>query len=379
MKSSSAPSEAKTTKSEDIRNMRAALSLARRGLGNVWPNPAVGCVLVKGDRIVGRGWTQPSGRPHAETEALRRAGAQAQGATAYVTLEPCNHTGETPPCAQALIDAGIKRVVVATADPDERVQGRGIERLKAHGIDVDIGCLAEEADDLNAGFFLRINEGRPLFTLKTATSLDGRIAASTGRSRWITGDDARAHVHGLRASHDAVMVGIGTALADDPDLTCRLPGLYDPRSVRIVLDGRLRIMAHSHLVTTARESATWIICGPDADPRDHQRLAGLGVNVVETSLGVDGRLAPMAVAEALGAHGLTRVLIEGGGKIAAAWLHAGLVDRMSWFRAPMVIGGDGVPAVGDLGVNEPKNATHLRRTAQMAVGVDSLETYRAKK
>ncbi|MCK5275514.1 MAG: bifunctional diaminohydroxyphosphoribosylaminopyrimidine deaminase/5-amino-6-(5-phosphoribosylamino)uracil reductase RibD, partial [Alphaproteobacteria bacterium] len=220
--------------------MRAALALAGRGLGRVWPNPAVGCVLVDRDgRVTGRGWTQPGGRPHAETEALARAGGAAKGATAYVTLEPCVHHGQTPPCADALIEAGVARVIAATEDPDPRVKGGGLGRLRDAGIAVEAGLLREEAELLNAGYLMRQREGRPVVTLKLATTLDGRIATHAGESRWITGEAARARGHMMRARHDAIMVGIGTALADNPTLTCRLPGLEDRSPVRIVVDARL--------------------------------------------------------------------------------------------------------------------------------------------
>jgi diaminohydroxyphosphoribosylaminopyrimidine deaminase / 5-amino-6-(5-phosphoribosylamino)uracil reductase len=205
--------------------MRSAIALARRGLGTVAPNPAVGCVIVNNGTVVGRGWTQPGGRPHGETEALRRAGDAASGATAYVSLEPCNHWGKTPPCTEALLEARIGRVVVACEDPDPRVSGSGIRRLREAGVQVDIGLCADEATELNEGFFHRIRDGRPLVTLKLATSLDGRIALRTGESQWITGPTARSWGHGLRARYDAIMVGLNTALADDPELTCRLPGL----------------------------------------------------------------------------------------------------------------------------------------------------------
>src|SRR5262249_33263856 len=225
---SSAPTltEAKISP-RDLAHMRAALGLAARGIGRTWPNPSVGCVLVRedggSDCVVGRGWTQPGGRPHAETEALARAGEAARGATAYVTLEPCAHTGKTPPCADALIAAGIARAAVAVEDPDPRVSGRGLARLREAGVRVDLGVCAAEANELNAGFFLRVREGRPLVSLKLATSLDGRIATQSGESKWITGEAARRRAHLLRAQHDAIMVGTGTAKADDPELTSPLP------------------------------------------------------------------------------------------------------------------------------------------------------------
>ncbi|MGY4803023.1 bifunctional diaminohydroxyphosphoribosylaminopyrimidine deaminase/5-amino-6-(5-phosphoribosylamino)uracil reductase RibD, partial [Teichococcus aerofrigidensis] len=219
---------------QDVAQMRAALALAARGLGNTWPNPAVGCVIVKEGVVVGRGWTAPGGRPHAETEALRRAGAAARGATAYVTLEPCCHWGRTPPCADALIAAGVARVVVAMQDPDPRVDGAGLRRLREAGIAVASGMLEAEARALNAGFLKRLASGLPLLTLKLATTLDGRIATRAGESQWITGPAARRAAHALRGRHDAVLVGSGTALADDPDLTCRLPGFAPVPTVRVV-------------------------------------------------------------------------------------------------------------------------------------------------
>ncbi|MBT3397327.1 MAG: bifunctional diaminohydroxyphosphoribosylaminopyrimidine deaminase/5-amino-6-(5-phosphoribosylamino)uracil reductase RibD, partial [Alphaproteobacteria bacterium] len=217
--------------------MRSALALAQRGLGQVWPNPSVGCVLVKDGHPIGRGWTQPGGRPHAETEALARAGDRARGATAYVTLEPCAHHGETPPCAAALVEAGVAKVVVACRDPDTRVNGGGIDALKSAGIDVVEGVLETDAIDLNIGFFTRVQSDRPMVTLKLAASIDGRIATSAGKSKWITGPGARAHGHGLRARHDAVLVGAGTVNADDPELTCRLPGMTGRSPVRVILEG----------------------------------------------------------------------------------------------------------------------------------------------
>ena len=236
--------------------MDAALHLARRGLGNAWPNPAVGCVLVREGRVVGRGWTQPGGRPHAETQALLQAGDAARGATAFVTLEPCSHHGRTPPCCDALIHAGVARVVVAMRDPDPRVDGRGLRRLRDAGIEVTEGMGEEAARAMQAGFLKRITEGLPLVTLKLASTLDGRIATAAGESRWITGPDARRQVHAMRARHDAVLVGSGTVLADDPDLTCRIPGMARAPTLRVVADARLRTPPGARLVRTARETPT---------------------------------------------------------------------------------------------------------------------------
>ncbi len=354
--------------------MAVALGLARRGLGGVWPNPSVGCVIVKDGRVVGRGWTQPGGRPHAETEALRRAGEAARGATAYISLEPCAHHGETPPCADALIDAGVARAVVAIEDPYPRVAGRGCERMRNAGIDVVTGVGHDAAAALNAGFFMRIGDARPLFTLKTASTLDGRIATHTGESQWITGVPARARGHALRASADAVMVGVGTALADDPRLDCRLPGLADRSPVRIVVDSRSRLPLTSRLVRTARETPTWLLTLAGQDER-RRAFADAGVEVIEVAPDADGNLDLDVGAGALGGRGLTRVLVEGGGRLAAGLLRAGLVDRLVWFRAPRLIGGDGLPATEAFGVDRLDEALAFRRIAVVEVGDDVMETY----
>lgn len=358
--------------------MRAALALARRGLGAVWPNPAVGCVIANERGVVGRGWTQPGGRPHAETEALARAGAAAQGATAYVTLEPCSHWGRTPPCADALIAAGIGRVVAALEDPDPRVRGRGLRRLAAAGIAVETGLCAKEAEELNTGFLSRIRRGRPLVTLKLATTLDGRIATASGESRWITGPSARARAHLLRAMHDAVMVGSGTVLADDPELTCRLPGLADCSPVRVVLDTRLRTPPSARLVTTARLVPTWLLTAPDADPVRRVAFADRGVTVIEVPPDPAGGLDLAAALKALGERGLTRVLVEGGAQLAASLLRAGLVDRLLWFHAPRVIGGDGVPAIAAFDFDRLADAPSFERIAVEAVGDDVLTVLRVR-
>src|SRR3954471_6198582 len=267
-------------RSVDRHIMGAALALARRGLGNVWPNPAVGCVIVNDGRIVGRGWTQPGGRPHAETEALARAGGAARGATAYVTLEPCCHWGRTPPCAEALIASGVSRVVAAIEDPDKRVAGGGLARLREAGLAVESGLGADEAAEINAGFFQRVRTGRPLVTLKLATSLDGRIATALGESRWITSPLARRRTHLLRATHDAILVGTSTVLADDPQLTCRLEGLEHRSPVRIALDRNLVIPHEVRLVAEARRTPTWFITLSGSDPGRRNGLRGAGVEIL---------------------------------------------------------------------------------------------------
>jgi diaminohydroxyphosphoribosylaminopyrimidine deaminase/5-amino-6-(5-phosphoribosylamino)uracil reductase len=359
--------------------MRAALALARRGLGNVWPNPAVGCVLVRPDldgRVVGRGWTQPGGRPHAETEALRRAGALARGATAYVTLEPCAHHGQTPPCAEALVAAGVARAVVAIGDPDPRVAGKGLKRLADAGVAVTTGICDDEAAEANAGFLARVTEGRPLITLKAATTLDGRIATRAGDSRWITGEPARARGHRLRADHDAILVGLGTVLTDDPELTCRLPGLAGRSPVRIVADSRLRLPTGSKLAASARSVPTWAVTVAGADAARKKALAGCGVEIVEVRADDRGRPDARAIAQTLGQRGLTRVLVEGGSALSAAFLKADLVDRLAWFRAPTVVGGDGMPAAAEFGIAALTDAPRFVLVGRQSIGEDIFEKYR---
>jgi diaminohydroxyphosphoribosylaminopyrimidine deaminase/5-amino-6-(5-phosphoribosylamino)uracil reductase len=333
-------------------------------------------VLVGADgAVVGRGWTQPGGRPHAETEALRRAGAAARGAAAYVSLEPCAHTGKTPPCAEALIAAGIGRVVVAMEDSDPRVAGRGIATLRDAGIAVDVGACAAAAAELNAGFFLRVGQGRPLVSLKLATSLDGRIATATGDSRWITGAAARQRAHLLRATHDAILIGSGTALADDPELTCRLPGLADQSPVRVVLDGGLRLPESAKLLATAGAVPTWIVAATPGDVARKAALEGRGAQVIEVP-SAGGRLSLADTLRALGDRGITRLLVEGGSALAASLLQQHLVDRVYWFRSAAVIGGDGLAAVGALAVGRLTDAKRFARVEMETIGADVLETYR---
>ena len=359
----------------DRRHMAHALGLARRALGQTAPNPAVGCVIVNHGHVVGRGWTAAGGRPHAETRALEQAGAAAPGATAYVTLEPCAHVGKTPACAAALIEAGVSTCVVAARDPDPRVNGQGIAMLREAGIAVREGVLRDEAEALNRGFFTRVIEGRPMVTLKLATSLDGRIAARTGDSRWITGEAARARGHLLRAEHDAIMVGSQTAILDDPELTCRIPGLEDRSPVRVIVDGRLRLPLTGKLVQTAARVPTLLFTRADAD---HLRAAAFeqaGVDLIRLSDGPDGMIDLAEALQALGRRGLTRVLVEGGSRLAAALLAAGLVDEVAWFTAPALLGGDAIPALEGLGLDRVADAVRLAQTGLERLGEDVLATY----
>ena len=360
---------------DDHAHMQAALALARRGLGNTWPNPSVGCVIVRDGRVVARGWTQPGGRPHAEVVALTRAGPAARGATAYVSLEPCCHFGRTPPCTDALVAAGVARVVIAARDPDPRVNGEGIARLREAGIAVEDGLLAEEAAALNAGFMLRIGAGRPLVTLKLATTLDGRIATRDGESRWITGEGARRLVQQMRASHDAVMVGSGTALADDPALTVRLPGLMPPGfagPVRIVADGRLRLPPTSRLVQTAGQVPSWVLTTKEADPQRIAAFTDAGVVVIAVPADTLGQPEPTAALRLLAARGLTRILVEGGARLAASLLQKDLVDRLAWFHAPSLLGADARPAIEALGLETLAAMPKFRVAGHQRAGHDQL-------
>jgi diaminohydroxyphosphoribosylaminopyrimidine deaminase/5-amino-6-(5-phosphoribosylamino)uracil reductase len=348
----------------DFSQMRHALTLAGRALGQVAPNPAVGCAIVRDGVVVGRGWTQKGGRPHAETMALAQAGGAARGATAYVTLEPCAHHGQTPPCANALIDAGVVRVVAAVEDPDPRVSGKGFAMLRAANIEVTTDVLKNEAAELNAGFFLRILEGRPLVTLKIAESADGFIAKPSGESKWITGEEARRFAHLLRARHDAILVGIGTVLADDPELTCRLPGLENRSPIRVVLDSGLRLSPASKLAQTARRIPTLVFTASDGG----DELKELGVEIVK--IADQGRPNVRAVLSTLAKRGITRLLVEGGAVVHAAFLEQGLADRLEIFRAPVTLG-DGIP-------NVLNAEAGFVRTAERRLGPDMLESYAAK-
>lgn len=359
--------------------MQTALRLARRGLGTVWPNPAVGCVLVRedlGGRLVGRGWTQPGGRPHAETEALRQAGINAKGATAYVSLEPCNHTGETGPCADALIDAGVKRVVIATEDPDPRVSGQGAAKLEKAGIEIKTGVCHDSANDLNRGFIQRVKSNRPMITLKLATSLDGKIATRTRHSQWVTGEIARAHAHRLRAEHDAILIGSETAITDDPELTCRLPGLETKSPVRIVLDSRLRLSTESKLAQSAKQTPVWVVTTKGQDQDALIKLQQLGVEIIEFDPDASGRPDLNDIVKSFADRGLTRILIEGGGGVAGSFMKAQLVDEIIWFRAPKLIGADGVPALDAIGIETMDQAPEFRHFHTFMAGEDNVDIFR---
>lgn len=364
---------------DDARFMALALSLGRRGMGRVWPNPAVGCVIVQGTRIVGRGWTQPGGRPHAEAMALEQAGAAARGATAFVTLEPCAHQSlRGPACTDLLIAAGIARVVTAMTDPDPRTAGQGHARLRAAGIAVTTDCLGPEAAFDHSGFLSRVLGGQISVTLKLATTLDGRIATATGESRWITGPAARRDVHAERARHDAVMVGVGTALADDPDLTVRDLGvLHQP--VRIVLDSHLRLPVTSRLGQSARMVPVWIIHAANAPDAALAAWTAAGARLIAVPADSAGHTDALATVIALGATGLTRVLCEGGGGVAAALLGAGCIDNILLYQAGRLFGGDGLAAVAPMGVTRLfQSPPGFRLIGSRPVGDDILQHWRRR-
>lgn len=347
--------------------MNAALELARRGLGRVWPNPAVGCVLAKSGQIIGSGWTGNGGRPHAEFEALKMASGAALGATAYVTLEPCAHEGETPSCARLLAEAGVRKVIIALPDPDPRTSGRGIRMLENAGVPVTQGLFEEEARTLNRGFFLKTEAGRPFVAMKVAASADGKIAAEENVETLITGEEAHTFSHQLRASFDAILVGIGTVLADDPDLTCRLPGLEDASPVRIVLDTDLRIPEDSRLVTSAREVPLWVITQGHGFPLKFSRK---GVKILPVS---DIRNIKEVI-ELFAKKGITRLLVEGGAAVNTSFYESGLVDQVNWIQAPhMKIGASGVPAFRGLDIQSASDLEGFRMTERHELGHDLVE------
>lgn len=356
--------------------MRHALALGRRGLGRTGANPSVGCVIVANDgRIVGRGRTSDGGRPHAEINALAQAGNAARGATAYVTLEPCAQVTETPSCAESLIAAGVSRVVVAISDPDPRTNGEGITKLRAAGIAVVPGVLEREAAETHAAFFKRINEERPLVTLKIAQSLDGKTAAASGDSKWITGEEARRFGHLLRAQNDAILIGINTALADDPELTCRLPGLENHSPLRVVLDTRLRLGAGAKLALTAAKQPTIVFTSADSGG---DVLRALGVEIVQVARDAPGRPDLGAMLTELAKRKVTRLLVEGGATVHAAFLDRGLADRLEIFTAPIALGEAGHSAIDALAALTLDEAARFHRVAERRLGPDLLESFVAK-
>ncbi len=340
--------------------MQQALHLAKLAIGKTSPNPVVGAVIVKDEQIVGEGYHQKAGTPHAEVHALRQAGEKARGATIYVSLEPCSHYGCTPPCADALIEAGLKKAVIATLDPNPQVAGKGIQKLLDAGIEVELGVLEAQARQMNEKFFQYIKTKRPLVAIKTAMTLDGKIASNCGDSRWITGEDARNYVHQLRGTYDAILVGIGTVLKDDPMLNVRLANsdYHDP--IRIIIDSHLEIPLYSQIVATSQQQKSIIFCAKDADQARQNRLEAAGCEVQRIN-SCDGRLVLEEVLDFLGEMKLCSLLVEGGGTINAALLENGLADKVYWFIAPKIIGGQDAPTpVEGRGFDFMKDALELK-------------------
>ncbi len=360
---------------DDARHMAHALSLGARGLGRVWPWPSVGCVLVKDGRILGRGTSDAASLRHGEIVALDQAGAAARGATAYMTLEPCSHQGRTPPCATALIKAGVARVVAALEDPNPQVSGNGFSMLRAAGIEVALGVGAAQARRQHIGFLKHITTGRPMVTLKLAATLDGRIATATGESRWITGPDARRLVHGMRLGHDAVLVGGGTARADDPTLTVRdIGAAHQP--VRIVASRRLTLPWPNRLAATMDQGPVWLAHGLGAeDTPEAARWREVGASLIDVPVS-GGQLSPQGLLQALGDKGLTRVFCEGGGALAASLLQANLVDELIVMSAGFALGAEGQPSVGALGVSALKDVTRFELVDTRRVGNDTMQHWR---
>ena len=369
--------KSKASKAADRRFMQLALTLGRRGQGRSWPNPAVGAVVVNDGVIVGRGWTQPGGRPHAEPEALKRAGEAARGATLYVTLEPCSHFGRSPPCVDAVIAAGIARVVSAVEDPNPEVAGQGHARLRAAGIVVDVGLGAKEAARDHAGHFRRIRDRRPHVILKLAVSSDDKIGAAGRKPVAITGEAAKARVHLLRAQCDAVLVGIGTVQADDPLLTCRLPGMEAQSPVRVVLDRALRISGTSRLVHSARETPLWVMTSSLSEAPAAMKLGAAGAQVIRvatTTMPPPG-LDLANVLHALAEKGVTRLLVEGGARVASSFVTAGLVDEIWLLRGPDAVGADGVAALDALPLTSITQSPTFKLWASETLQNDTLTIY----
>jgi len=354
---------------DDQRWMRAALLQARYSLGRTAPNPPVGCVLVKDGVLIGNGHTQDGGRPHAETEAIADAGSAARGATAFVTLEPCAHHGQTPPCAEALVDAGVARVVIACGDPDKRVAGQGVSILTKAGIAVTEGVLKDQAASILSGYFTLRNHHRPRVTVKIASSLDGRIALHDGRSQWITGERTRHFVHLLRSQHDAVMTAMGTVRADNPSLTCRLPGYQGRQPLRVVAASDYDLDPQSHLATSHDQGDVVIYVASDDRQSPHP------VDVVKVSADHEGRPDLHAILADLGARGIQSVMVEAGGRFVASLLKAGLVDELVWTRSSGLIGGDGLASLASLGLENLSDGRMFKRVKTQFIGDDVIEIF----
>lgn len=350
--------------------MKVALDLAKKGEGFTSPNPMVGAVVVKSGEIVGQGYHEAFGKAHAEVNAIDDAGSRADGAVLYVTLEPCNHTGKTPPCTEKILEAGIRRVVMAMDDPNPKVKGGGAERLVKNGVDVVSGVCEAEARKLSEFFIKHIRTGLPFVILKCAATLDGRIATRTGDSRWVTGEKSRQHVHRLRHATDAIMVGIGTVKADNPSLTARLGGIECVDPVRVILDTRLSIPENAKLLRLDSDAETIVMTSDSAPPEKRAALEKIGANTVVVPIR-KGTLDLRAVMRELGKRNIMSVLVEGGGRVAASALASGVVDRINFFYAPKILGGDdGVPIFKGPGPRLMNDSVRVRDAAIHIFGED---------
>lgn len=354
----------------DVPYMQQALELARGGAGYVSPNPLVGCIIVKDGQVVGRGYHQRFGGPHAEVYALQEAGPRARGAALYVNLEPCSHTGKTPPCAAAVVQAGIGRVVVALRDPNPLVAGGGLARLQQAGIAITLGVCEAEARQLNEAFLKYVTTRCPFVTLKCAISLDGKIATRTGASRWITGDLARAEVHRLRHATDAILVGIGTVLQDDPLLTTRLPDQRGVHALRVIVDSTVRLPLQAHVAQVAADCRTLVATTVRATAERQQQLQAQGIEIVSLPAYDDGRVNLEALLCHLGTRGVASVLVEGGAMLSATLLRRRLVDKVLFFVAPKIIGGDGISVIGACGVETMEQVIGVQDLTWQRLGED---------
>lgn len=354
----------------DRQFMRLALREAAKGVGRTSPNPCVGAVVVRNDEVVARGYHRQAGTPHAEVNALDAAGEQARGATLYVTLEPCNHQGRTPPCTARILAAGVKRVVVGMNDPNPLVKGGGNAYLSSRGLEVVAGVLADESLALNRPFVKHSTSGRPWVIMKAGMSVDGRIATRTGHSQWITGATARARGHLWRDRVDAILVGVETALADDPALTARRKGGRGHDPLRVVLDSSLRLPATARLLHQESAAATWVFCSPAASGARRAALIAAGAVVKEVALSPHGGLDLGAVLAELGRNSVTSLLVEGGGRVHAAFLRDNLYDQACLFAAPLFLGSEGLPVVGGLGLDRVEQGRRFQLTKVRRLGED---------
>ena len=359
--------------------MNASIVIASRGLGRTAPNPSVGCLLVKEGAVVGQGYTDIGGRPHAETKALRVAKEKAEGATAFITLEPCAHENNGPSCAEQLVNCGIARAVIAMKDPDPRTSGKGLQLLIDNDIDVKLDVCRKMAYRINYGHLCRIKYNRPTISLKIATSLDGRIATSKGESKWITGILARRHAHLIRSFYDAILVGIETVKKDDPMLNCRLEGLEKYSPIRVILDSKLSISLESKLLKSATEIPLWIVTKKNNNIVKQKELQKKGAKIIEISESNNGKLDLNHLLNVLSNKGITRLLVEGGSKVNASFISLGLVDDILCYRSGLLLGHEGVSSIFNLTTDKLNLAPKFEFLEQKKLGEDLLDIWTEKK